>query len=56
MSVALPAKGRRSARAGLPSGGLAMGLSMLWIIPTRGRIAAAERSGRWSSREPLNMY
>jgi sulfate transport system permease protein len=31
MSVALPAKGRRSARAGLPSGGLAMGLSMLWI-------------------------
>ena len=31
MSVALPAKGRQSARAGLPSGGLAMGLSMLWI-------------------------
>jgi sulfate/thiosulfate transport system permease protein len=31
MSVALPAKGRRASRAGLPSGGLAMGLSMLWI-------------------------
>ena len=31
MSVALPVKGRRAARAGLPSGGLAMGLSMLWI-------------------------
>ena len=30
MSVALPVKGRR-ARAGLPSGGLAMGLSMLWL-------------------------
>jgi sulfate transport system permease protein len=31
MSVALPAKGRRATRAGLPSGGLAMGLSMLWL-------------------------
>jgi sulfate transport system permease protein len=31
MSVALPAKGRRASRAGLPSGGLAMGLSMLWL-------------------------
>ena len=31
MSVALPVKGRRASRAGLPSGGLAMGLSMLWI-------------------------
>jgi len=30
MSVALPVKGRR-ARAGLPSGGLAMGLSVLWL-------------------------
>ena len=30
MSVALPVKGRR-ARAGLPSGGLAMGLSTLWL-------------------------
>jgi sulfate transport system permease protein len=31
MSVALPVKGRRAARVGLPSGGLAMGLSMLWL-------------------------
>jgi sulfate/thiosulfate transport system permease protein len=31
MSVALPVKGRRASRAGLPSGGLAMGLSMLWL-------------------------
>ena len=31
MSVALPVKGRGAARAGLPSGGLAMGLSMLWL-------------------------
>ena len=31
MSVALPVKGRRVSRAGLPSGGLAMGLSMLWL-------------------------
>ena len=30
MSVALPLKRRRSS-AGLPSGGLAMGLSMLWL-------------------------